>query len=169
MKPSNIGYTTDGVAKLLDFGLAQMVQDSLYGSERALELGRGLGAREVTGPSSTLVSEGIVGTPLYMSPEALWGETPDASFDLWSAAIVLYEAIAGRYPFQRATWAETLDAITSARAPDVREHARECPTALAELLASCLSRDRRLRPADARELAQRLRGVLAAIATARAA
>ena len=159
VKPSNIGYTREGVAKLLDFGLAQMVQDSLYGSERALERGRAFGTRDVIGQNSTLVTEGIVGTPLYMSPEALWGESPSASFDLWSTAIVLYEAIARRSPVQRATWAETLDCITNARVPDVREFEPTCPAALATLLSSSLARERSRRPDSARALAQRLREV----------
>ena len=146
-----------------------MVQDSLYGSERALEQGRELGAREIPGPASTIVTEGIVGTPLYMSPEALWGQPPDASFDLWSAAIVLYEAVVGRNPFQRATWPATLDAITNAPVPDVRQHASECPVAFAELLAACLDRDKWRRPESARELAQRLRAVVAEISTPQAA
>jgi len=91
------------------------------------------------------------------------------SLDLRSAAIVVYEAMAGRNPFVRETWDETLDAITHARAPDVREHVPDCPAEVAELLSACLSRDRLHRPANARDLGGRLRAALASNSIGRAA
>jgi hypothetical protein len=91
-----------------------------------------------------------------MSPEALWGETPDASFDLWSLAIVLFESVAGENPVERVSWADTFDCITRARIPDIRELVTDCPTPVAVLFRELLHRDRKRRPGSATELRQRL-------------
>jgi serine/threonine-protein kinase len=91
-----------------------------------------------------------------MSPEALANRSPDVSFDLWSLSVVLFEALAGRHPFERATWFETQDAIRHARALDLRALAPGCPADLADTLADCLSPQPRRRPASAEDLRARL-------------
>jgi hypothetical protein len=155
IKPSNIGFTKTGIPKLLDFGLARMLGDRGGSQPPLAELA------EEAASTSLLGTEGIVGTPLYMSPEAISNAAPDASFDLWSLAVVLFEAIAGRNPVERTTWSATCDAIAHARIPDVREFAPDCPEPLALLLADCLSASRARRPGDARELGERLAEVAA--------
>ena len=116
MKPSNIGYTVDGSAKLLDFGLAGVIGEAEGASRRAGLRGGGEPARR-----RTITGHGLVGTPLYMSPEALRGEPPDTTVDLWSLAVVLYEALTGTSPVERASWGETLEVIQTARIADVRD------------------------------------------------
>jgi hypothetical protein len=147
VKPSNIGYAGSGVPKLLDFGLARIVSDAV----KELPPKGGRGDLEHA-PASLQNTTGVVGTPLYMSPQALRCEPPDASFDLWGVGVVLFEALTGRHPFQRATWFETFDAITQATLPDPREWAPGCPEKLQAFFHMALDRDPRRRPATAAEL-----------------
>jgi hypothetical protein len=139
IKPSNLGFTSQGAVKLLDFGLAHLQNPEDRAGDREPDVDR----RSATG---------VAGTPLYMSPELLQGEAADIGHDLWSLALVLFEAVAARHPFERGTWSETLAAITAARAPDPREFAPSCPAELATFFATALSPNPRARPASAREL-----------------
>jgi serine/threonine-protein kinase len=151
VKPSNIGFTADGVPKLLDFGLAR-----LYGNG-STTLPENIDDEDPTRiKKATFLATGLAGTPLFMPPEVLSGESPEPTFDLWSLSVVLYEALTRRNPFQRATWAESRKAIMDASPPDVREACPECPEPLAEFLDGELSKDRARRSATALEFQQRL-------------
>src|SRR5262252_1572126 len=83
LKPANLRLTTDGRLKVLDFGLAMLVQPE------------GDLARTV----SLTSSQQITGTLPYMAPEQLRGEPPDFRTDIWAAGVVLYEKATGRRPF----------------------------------------------------------------------
>ena len=159
VKPSNIGFTGDGRPKLLDFGLALF--------------GRTQDAGDVVGPPSgcateallrsedpaatVTVAERLVGTPLYMAPEALAGTPPQTSFDLWGLALVLYEAIAGRHPFAADEVATVLAAAERADVPDIRNYRPTCPVGLAAFLRESLSRRVTQRPASAGAMRTELR------------
>jgi serine/threonine protein kinase len=99
IKPDNILITTSGYAKLADFGLAKLAEDSIpQDATRTLTEGR-------TKPGM------IVGTVAYMSPEQASGRPVDARGDIFSFGVVLYELLAGRRPFGGATDLEVLQTI----------------------------------------------------------
>ncbi len=87
LKPSNIMVTPKGHVKVLDFGLAKLLDP--------------VGTPEVT--LSFAETRGPVGTVYYMSPEQAEGSVVDSRTDLWSLGVVLYEAIVGNLPFQGAS------------------------------------------------------------------
>jgi serine/threonine protein kinase len=144
VKPSNVGFSEEGEPKLLDFGLVQILADVLPARADALAV--------------PCEETGFAGTPLYMSPEALDGRRADPGFDLWGLAVVTFEAIAGRHPFERESASATLAAIRSGWRDALRS---ELPPAItqpaAELFAVALAAERTRRPGTAAELAERLR------------
>src|SRR5450432_610322 len=96
IKPANVFVTTNGQAKILDFGLARRADSNPGGPSVKSTL---------TGPGS------LAGTAAYMSPEQARGEPLDARTDLFSFGIALYEMATGQTPFQGNTAAEVLGAI----------------------------------------------------------
>src|SRR5262249_51309752 len=98
IKPENIMKRRDGVVKILDFGVAKLLEQP---------------TREFS-PSFTRAETEIgvlVGTVAYMSPEQIRCLALDQRTDIWSAGVVLYELLAGRRPFTGATRADTSAAI----------------------------------------------------------
>jgi serine/threonine protein kinase len=154
VKPSNVGFAEDGEPKLLDFGLVQILSDVVPGAA-----GHPLGA--------ALQETGIAGTPLYMSPEALEGRRPDPSFDLWSLAVVAFEAASGRHPFERGSPTATFAAIRHGFRDELRELLPEQVRAVAgDLFDAALSSERGRRPVTAAELGEGLRKAADALALA---
>ncbi|MGZ6972086.1 MAG: serine/threonine-protein kinase, partial [Thermoanaerobaculia bacterium] len=90
IKPSNIGFTASGEPKLLDFGLASLIEEpEVLAAIETTPHGQDM--LETTEVKQLTVSGRIVGTLPYLAPEAILGETPQVSFDLWSLALTLYE------------------------------------------------------------------------------
>lgn len=97
LKTENIIITSDGVAKVLDFGLAKRLGDLFESPTRSF---------------ATLEdTSSVSGTLPYMAPEVLCGEAGDYRSDLWAFGVVLYEACCGRLPFQGRTGFEISSAI----------------------------------------------------------
>jgi serine/threonine-protein kinase len=144
IKPSNIGFSGSGVVKLLDFGLAHLLRGSGLELTTALKTGR-----TQEGTSLIVTDRGVMGTPVYMSPEALHAERPSPGFDLWALAVVLYEAIAGRRPFTGADAHDVADRIRDGAFPDLRTIREDCGEELARFFSRTLAVDASLRPANA--------------------
>jgi GAF domain-containing protein len=137
IKPSNIGFGAGRVPKLLDFGLAYMISEA-----------EDLAARAA-----------VVGTPLYMSPEATTGRAPTQMFDLWSLNVLLLEAISGTHPFRGRTTEETMSLIRDALKPRSVDRLRGPHAKVAEYFEDALAKDSHRRPRSAAELAARLRAI----------
>ena len=129
LKPANLLVTRDGAIKIVDFGVAKLLD----------------------GPAPAGLTEAgaVLGTPGYMSPEQLRGQPVDARSDLFSLGIVLYELFSGRRPFTGASRADATAATLEREAPPLEG----APAWLARIVGRCLEKDPARRFQSARELA----------------
>ncbi|OFV88039.1 MAG: hypothetical protein A2V74_07100 [Acidobacteria bacterium RBG_16_70_10] len=158
VKPSNIGFDGEERPKLLDFGLARIVEPLSEGASGVWPAR--VWPRAAQADSSTVVTRGLAGTPLYLCPEVLAGEAPGIHQDLWGLMLVLFELIAGAHPFRAPRLEETLDRIGHGPLPDLRHWAPDCPEPVALAFARALHRDAKKRPVSAAALRSGLRDLL---------
>jgi Tol biopolymer transport system component len=152
LKPANIKLRADGVAKVLDFGLA-----------KAMESGASIGDAGAANPtnSPTITSPAmtmrgmILGTAAYMAPEQAKGKPVDKRADIWAFGCVLYEMLAGRRAFQGDDVSTTLAAVLL-KDPDWQVMPGSTPVALRRLLTRCLTKDPRARLRDIGEARVRI-------------
>ncbi len=134
VKPANVGIDKTGRARLMDFGLAV--------HER--ELGRRAGEDS--------------GTPPYMAPEQIRGETHllDGRADIWSLGVVLYELLTGQRPFQADSRDDLREAILTRQPRPLRQVHDQVPAALAAICLRCLAKSPGDRYSSAADLADDL-------------
>jgi CheY-like chemotaxis protein len=138
IKPQNLLLDADGVLKVMDFGVARL-----------------------SGGGANLTEVGmLVGTPSYMAPEQMLGETFDHRIDLYAVGVVLYECLVGRLPFEAGSAVALIAKVLHGEPPAPAAQDPEIPAALSDLVVRLLAKDPARRPADAAELV-RLLGDLA--------
>ena len=134
LKPGNIMVTEDGAVKILDFGLAKLMEPDVVGEDEV--------TRSIRVDQGPRTENGVVlGTVAYMSPEQARGEKVDARSDIFSFGVVLYEMVTGRRAFQRESQAETLAALLKEDPPPVSEAAEGVPRELERMISRCLRKD----------------------------
>ncbi|HVT57752.1 MAG TPA: protein kinase [Thermoanaerobaculia bacterium] len=165
IKPSNIGYSRDGIPKLMDFGIARVMfdlrRDSYSDSSAVLDDTASPQPTWVWNqtPTSLDLSRQLAGTLSYLSPEALNGQRAEASFDLWSLAIVLYECLLGRKVFGSGDARQVMTRIRLGRVPDFAQVCPEYDDGLRDFFRGALHKNATRRPGSALELKQQLLAV----------
>jgi eukaryotic-like serine/threonine-protein kinase len=127
LKPANIKIRRDGTVKVLDFGLAKM--------QPVLSADAGL--RDVDTQPGTVA---VMGTPGYMSPEQIRGQSVDGRSDLFAFGVVLYELLSGQRAFARNSGAETLSATLTETLPALSTIAPRTDPGVAAAVARCLEK-----------------------------
>ena len=149
IKPENIMLRKrDGYVKVLDFGLAKLIEQPPVTVDR-----------EAPTKSLFKTEEGVVmGTVTYMSPEQAGGLKVDARTDIWSLGVVLYEMVAGCLPFEGSTMSELLASILNQKEPPpLARFAREVPAELERIVEKALRKDREERYQTAKDMLLDLR------------
>jgi hypothetical protein len=145
IKPENIMLRRDGYVKVLDFGLAKLIE--------SLPIGKHSFNIEDPSPGDFHTDPRLMmGTPRYMSPEQLRGMEVDARADIFSLGVVLYEMVAGRAPFDGATAAEVVAAILNHEPLPLERYVRVAPAELTHIVHKALAKDREQRYQAAKDL-----------------
>ena len=138
IKPANLWLEANtGRVKILDFGLAQMVN-----------------------PDVRLTHQGfLLGTPSYMAPEQARGQEVKAQGDLYSLGVVLYQMATGRLPFEHRDMVSLLAALAIDNPPSVRSLNAELPRPLADLIMRLLAKQAADRPASAQAVVEAIKAI----------
>ena len=148
LKPENVMVSRDGFVKILDFGLAKLVEPQ-SGEVSAMP----------TMAKPETHAGTVLGTVAYMSPEQASGEPLDYRSDQFSLGSMLYEMSTGQKAFQRKTAAETMSAIIREEPEPVAKLRPDLPLPVRWMLDRCLSKDREERYVSTKDLARDLASV----------
>src|SRR5688500_17950109 len=156
LKPDSVMISRDGHAKILDFGLAKLVE----ATERRLD------PEEVDSQVATVAKQqrtspgAIMGTVGYMSPEQVKAKTLDQRSDIFSFGCLLYEAVTGRKPFSGDSVVDTLHKIIHDPAPAIADSHPNTPAELQRIIRRCLTKEPEKRYQTIRDTANDLEEVI---------
>ncbi len=143
IKPGNIIVRADGVVKVLDFGIAKLIQPKELSTATETD---GAQSHSPTRPGL------LLGTPQYMSPEQARGLAVDFRTDIFSLGVVLYEALTGKLPFQGKTRNDVIAEVLKSEPIALSVVAPGVSEDLERVVAKCLAKDRTSRYTNAEEV-----------------
>ena len=132
IKPENIMFRRDRIVKVLDFGLAKLVDSEPNSSD----------VNAATQPMGVTQPGAVLGTYVYMSPEQARGLPVDARADIWSVGCVIFEMIAGRPPFSGLTKSDMVAAILDREPPPLARYSDDVPVELQRIVTKALAKIR---------------------------
>jgi len=148
LKPENIIVANEGYAKVVDFGLAKLI-----------DADRGWNPIGADSPTLRAITQNgeVLGTPGYMSPEQITGGMVDVRADVFSFGCILYEAITRMRPFEAESFVDTLYKILHEDPPSIAAIAPATPPELQRIVSKCLAKNREERYQSIRDAAIDLR------------
>ena len=153
LKPANVMVTREGRVKVLDFGVAKLVQQDPDPTETQTAT-----QMATVGPPISEVGQ-TVGTISYMAPEQLRGEPVDVRADLFAFGVLIYELATGARPFKGRSSADVSSSILRDAAPPLTSVCPDLPSELERIVGRCLEKEPGDRFQTAIELSERLRAL----------
>ena len=142
IKPQNIMVRPDGYVKVLDFGIAKLIEGQFANGKTPL--------------SPNTLTGTIIGTATYMSPEQARGLEVDARSDIWSFGVTLYEMVTRQIPFKGQTTSDVIVSILEREPLSLTQISPLVPPELEVIIKRCLAKDLEARYQSATELVEEL-------------